>query len=155
MESMEAPKCLECDLDCALTNGREVYPHRKDLAKTPVWICRRCNARVGCHPGSIRPLGFPANEALRKARALLHDRMLDPLWRDADDSLGPYQQRRLRVYRYLSETLKIPRDQTHTAMFDLDTCRRAWRALKGVTYQMIHDRREAQKKADAKKEPAA
>lgn len=144
-----APVCPACARTCELTNGFEVYPRRPDLIETPFWICRGCSARVGCHPGSTRPLGTPASSAVRRARQMLHNFMLDPLWRDASRDFGPPGMRRSRTYRYLGEMLGIPRERVHVGSFDLETCRRAWRALRGVTYEQIHARREAQKRAEA------
>lgn len=143
-----APHCATCSRDCELTTGFEIYPRRADLASKPIWICRGCSARVGCHPGTTNALGTPANEQVRRARSMLHDQRLDPLWRDAPRSFGPNGQRRKRVYRYLGEQLGIPYESVHVGSFDLETCRRAWLALHGVTYQQVHEWREAQKRAE-------
>lgn len=142
-----APICPACTRAARLSSGSEIYPHRADLAGVPVWICDGCGARVGCHPGTTKPLGTPANEQLRKARILLHERMIDPLWREGADAF--YQEgdsaakRRLRqvararVYAFLAHRLGIKRKDCHTGLFDLDTCRRAWRALDGVSYSQV------------------
>ncbi|CUA90875.1 Protein of unknown function (DUF3268) [Chelatococcus sambhunathii] len=144
----EAPVCPACHLVCRLTNGREVYSHRPDLHDKPIWRCDGCDGYVGCHPGTTRPLGTPAGAELRRARMLLHDQMIDPLWMTAIEA-GGYQPEdraarakivraaRNRVYAFLAERLGLSREETHTAFFDLETCRRAWRALQGVTYPEI------------------
>lgn len=144
----QAPHCSACDRACELTSGAELWPHRPDLADKPSWICRGCKARVGCHPGTTRPLGTPADAQLRRARMMLHDGLLDPLWRLADRKLyGKRAIRRARTYRWLGEKLEIPRELVHVGLFDLETCRRAWRILRGVTYRDIHEHRMAQKRA--------
>lgn len=140
-----APTCAKCKRDCELVAGAVVYPHRDDLRDLRVWLCRGCGARVGCHPGTSRPLGNPADAATRRARITLHNDMLDPLWKRASKKFGPPGLRRARTYRFLAHKLGLERDQTHTGMFDIETCRRAWRALNGVTYEQIHEWREAQK----------
>lgn len=146
--TMTAPHCARCSRDCELTNGFEIYPHRADLAENPIWICRGCKARVGCHPGTTNALGLPADSETRRARSMLHNALLDPLWRHADRSLGPHGQRRKRVYRFLGDRLGIPYESVHVGNFDIETCRRAWLALKGVTYQQVHEWREAQKRGE-------
>lgn len=140
--------CPGCQREAELTDGAEVYPHRLDLSAKKFWICRPCGACVGCHPGTTRPLGMLANAELRRARMLLHNRMLDPLWQTADqyDGYAPEDERarkkirrraRERVYKYLANRLGLPREETHTGLFDLETCRRAWTALRGITYADI------------------
>lgn len=147
-----APHCTACDRDCELTNGAELWPHRSDLADVPNWICRGCSARVGCHPGTTKPLGTPANAQLRRARRMLHDGLLDPLWRFASREYGKPAVRRARTYRWLGEKLGIPRELVHVGHFDLHTCRRAWRILRGITYREIHEHRMAQKRANNEQE---
>lgn len=147
---MIPPTCGECQGTSALTSGLEIYPHRPDLHDKPIWKCEGCGAYVGCHPGTTNPLGTPAGHALRQARMLLHNRMIDPLWKTADRCgfYSPKTERsrkairrraRERVYIFLSQQLGIGRDETHTGMFDIETCRRAWKALQGVTYQEIRE----------------
>lgn len=145
----KAPHCTACARDCELTTAAELYPRRPDLARVPVWICRGCGARVGCHPGTERALGTPANAELRRARRMLHNSLLDPLWKHADRArFGKAAIRRARVYRWLGEQLGIPREDVHVGCFDIETCRRAWRALRGVRYEQIHEHRMAQKRAE-------
>ncbi len=144
-----APSCSTCSGRLArLTDGREIYPHRSDLHDKPIWKCDGCGGYVGCHPGSTRSLGTPADAALRFARSALHDRMIDPLWHLADmqacyhpeDEAARSKIRkaaRSRTYAYLAEQLDLSRDECHTAMFDLVICRRAWTALRGVSPEHI------------------
>lgn len=139
-----APACLHCSQAAALLSGRDVYANRPELADKRFWVCVPCDAWVGCHGATTKPLGFPANAELRRARMLLHGR-LDPLW-DHAEQCGLYSPEdpkairiirniaRARVYAYLAWRLGIDRDECHTAMFDLETCRRAWVALAGATY---------------------
>lgn len=77
--------CCYCtkDVKPRLTDGREIYPHRKDLSNLPFWICRDCGNYVGCyHKTSDRtkPLGIIPTSRLRKARGHIHQ-ILDPLWK--------------------------------------------------------------------------
>ena len=120
----KAPDCPACNRLSRLTTGREIYPHRPDLFDKPFYVCDGCKAYCGCHPGTTKPLGTPAGPELRKARGFVHGR-LDPLWRAARDR----KRARSRIYAWLSKELGIPAEQTHTGLFDIDTCRRAYRAL--------------------------
>ncbi|MGI9484760.1 MAG: zinc-finger-containing protein [Geminicoccaceae bacterium] len=82
--------CLHCGGDCGLTEGVEIYPHRPDLADKQIWKCDPCQATVGCHPGTLNPLGHAADEPTRKARSNLHDLRLDLIWKSQPDK--PAQQ---------------------------------------------------------------
>lgn len=169
---MNAPTCPDCDIVARLTNGREIYPHRPDLSEKPIYVCDGCGARVGCHPGTTKPMGTPAGTALRDARHQLHAKRIDPLWQNAwrDEEHAESQKHsksgrrangscarkarkaivssaRGKVYAFLADQMQIPRDECHTGMFDLARCRAAWRALQGVTYQHIQDWAKARKEA--------
>lgn len=149
-----APIC--CGVPTRLTDGREIYPNRADLADKAIYVCDACGARVGCHPGTTNALGIPANAQLRDARMKLHDRMIDPLWMTADQT-GDYapedekarmiirQAARGRVYAYLAHKMGLDRKDTHTANFTLEQCRDAWQALQGVTYPEIRAWAKARK----------
>jgi zinc-finger-containing domain len=128
--------CIHCNGVCRLTDGREVYPHRTDLADKPIWKCKVCpDSTVGCHPGGTEALGFAANKETRNARMKLHNEMLDPLWRDKELLRAiPKKQRgpsaRRRVYAFLSAKMDLPRDETHTGMWTIEQCRQAWKLLR-------------------------
>jgi hypothetical protein len=160
-----APICTTCETAARLTDGREIYPHRQDLADKPIWACTVCeDTYVGCHPGTEDPLGFPADAALREARQLLHQRRIDPLWKHAPRTGGygrldeegtrtVQRAARGRVYGFLAERMGLTRESCHTAMFTIEQCRAAWEALTGVTYPEIRewakfgDRRSAKRRA--------
>jgi len=76
--------CNACKIkaECRLTDGREIYPHRKDLAALPFWKCDTCGNYVGCHhktDNRTNPLGTIPTEETRKARSMVH-RHIDPMW---------------------------------------------------------------------------
>lgn len=109
-----APTCPHCQHATALVGGAVVYPHRSDLASKKFWLCHPCDAYVGCHPGTERPLGTPAGKALRGMRSRVHA-ALDPLWRSG-------RMTRNEVYRRLAEGSNIPKDECHVGMYDVDRC---------------------------------
>lgn len=150
------PACAHCSVPAVLVSGMDVYPHRPDLGLLSFWRCVPCDATVGCHKGTRRALGRPANAELGKARVTLHEQMVDPLWKTAVESVGytPEDPRaiaiirntaRARVYEYLGWRLGLDRDECHVAQFDLVQCRRAWVALRGITYPEIRDWAKARK----------
>lgn len=143
------PACPYCSGGTVLLTGRDIHQR--------LWICVPCDAYVGCHPGTTKPLGTPANAELRRARMLLHNQRLDPIWKRAE-TCGEYTPEdykavgkirsvaRSRTYAFLGWKLGLDRSECHTALFDLETCRRAWVALTGVTYPDVrawHKAREA------------
>jgi hypothetical protein len=86
------------------------------------YSCQPCGAWVGCHPGTVKPLGRLANAELRKAKMHVHA-VFDPLWKSGAMS-------RSEAYRRLSDALGLPASETHVGMFDVETCRRAYRAAR-------------------------
>ena len=70
-----------CDVQARLTDGREIYPHRGDLADLPFWRCK-CGEFVGCHHKTkyrTRPLGCIPSPEMRNARKHIHS-LIDPEW---------------------------------------------------------------------------
>jgi hypothetical protein len=122
----KSPPCLHCQGDTHLVDGSKVYPHRPDLFSKWFWLCD-CGAYCGCHPGTTKPLGFPANKETRQARLKLHHERLDPLWKSKPK--GQRKESRTRVYEFLSERMNLSRDNTHTGMFTIEQCREAWSVL--------------------------
>lgn len=77
--------CCGCqrDVSARLTDGKEVYPHRRDLARIPFWKCDTCGNTVGCHHKTInwtKPLGCIPTAELKAARQEVH-RVIDPMWK--------------------------------------------------------------------------
>lgn len=57
-----------------------------------IWLCRDCDAFVGCHNNTKTPKGrFLAREDLRKARRAAHA-AIDPLWQT-----GKYKRRTIYI----------------------------------------------------------
>lgn len=133
--------CLHCQKPARLTTGKEIYPHRPDLFSKPIWKCDDCDATCGCHPGGNNPLGYPANKQTRNARMQLHNARLDPLWKSGPKKLR--KSLRVAVYRHLSECMEIPSEKTHTGMFDIEQCRKAWKCLSQITQAQLIERLKA------------
>ena len=84
-----------------------------------IYLCRRCNAYVGVHRGTDRPLGRLANAELRHWKKAAHN-AFDPLWK-----YGCFRGHRVAAYHWLSERLGLPIEKTQIGMFDTALCKRA------------------------------
>lgn len=125
----EPPKCSHCGTSAKLVSGRALYSHRIDLRSKLFWKCPVCpDSHCGCHPNSDVPLGTPADAITRGHRILVHQK-LDPLWMLPGLSWTKRRAKRKAVYKKLAETMGIPVDSCHTALFDVSTCKNAIRAM--------------------------
>ena len=108
--------CHYCFRKPELVGGDTIYPHRPDLYEKKFYLCRPCDAYVGCHPGTTEPLGRLANAELRKAKQAAHA-AFDPKWKGGD-------MKRKEAYAWLATQLGIDFNDCHIGMFDVETCRR-------------------------------
>lgn len=102
--------CPYCHRPTQLVDSSEVYGRSYGM----IYLCRPCNAYVGCHQGTTNALGRVANAELRIAKKLAYEKF-DPLWRNG------YMTRH-EAYKWLSDKLGIPAEYTHIGMFNVDTC---------------------------------
>lgn len=109
-------KCHYCQGDAKFVGGQDIYPHRPDLWGKKFYLCKPCDAYVGCHPNSVNPLGILANAKLRAMKSSAHA-AFDPMWRNGDMT-------RSAAYSWLASTLEIEKDQCHIGMFNEFTCMR-------------------------------
>jgi len=107
--------CQYCGKHAKAVTGAVIYPHRRDLASLKFYQCSPCDAFVGCHKLSGRPLGTLANSELREWRKRAHA-AFDPLWRDHVFSS------RANAYAWIAEKMKLTKKDTHIAMFDAAKC---------------------------------
>jgi hypothetical protein len=105
--------CPYCGNNAVLVGGKSIYPHRSDLYRKWFYLCQPCDAYVGCHPNKA-PLGRLANRQLRIAKMQAHS-VFDPLWKEG-------QMTRTQAYKWLSEKMKIPVNETHIGLFDIGQC---------------------------------
>jgi hypothetical protein len=110
-----APKCPYCGYPSERVTGKAIYRHRPDLWDKKFYLCKPCDAYVGCHPDSDMPLGRLADAELRKAKNLAHT-AFDPIWKENLMS-------RSNAYGWLSKQLNIPKHKCHIGMFDIETCK--------------------------------
>jgi hypothetical protein len=107
--------CPYCNDNALLVTGKEIYPHRTDLYNKEFWQCKKCDAYVGCHPNTSKPLGRLANAELRQAKMKAH-RAFDPLWKKGE-------MKRTEAYQWLADKLEIKVSDCHIGMFNIDMCK--------------------------------
>lgn len=116
---MKTPEiCRYCGGVIRLVNAERIYgdkaAKRLGLAGEMIYQCQNCNARVGCHKGTTRPLGNVANEALRLKRIETHH-VFDAYWKSQ-------HMTRTGAYKWLSQQMRLPVKLTHIGGFEMDQC---------------------------------
>ena len=114
---MKPQRCPFCRSSVSLIDSAQVFGRSYGF----IYLCDsypNCDARVRCHPGSIKPLGTLADQELRRWRSLVH-RKFDPLWQS-----GVFSSRQA-AYKWLSKVMKLSLERTHVAMFNIRQCQRA------------------------------
>jgi hypothetical protein len=121
------PTCPYCGRDAVLVISGPRYRPQYG----PYWTCEPCDARVGVHRGTFRPLGRLANSELRAARIAAHE-AFDPLWHRAASAYPDRRNNRnvlkrigrTRAYQWLADRLGIPISACHIGEFDVGQCMR-------------------------------
>ena len=101
---LEIPKiCRYCGGVVRLAPAAEVYgaaaARRLGIEREKFYQCQNCNARVGCHKGTTRPLGNLANETLRLKRKETHQ-IFDSFWRERGMT-------RTQGYHWMAKKLRL------------------------------------------------
>lgn len=104
--------CPYCGKEARWCDNAERYGRRYGKSYMCYW-CKDCDAYVGCHQNTRKPLGTMANAELRQWRMKAHD-VIDPLWKKG-------KMRRDDVYKMLSEKLGF---DVHVGESDIATCKR-------------------------------
>ena len=109
--------CRYCGGVIRLEPARKIYGASTDrlgLANEKIYLCQNCNARVGCHKGTNRPLGNVANEVLRLKRRETH-LVFDGFWKGIGMS-------RTQAYKWLANRMDLPEKEAHIGGFEMDQC---------------------------------
>lgn len=88
-----------------------------------VWYCEPCNAWVGVHKGTDKPLGRLANAELRELKKEAH-KYFDPLWEMKMKQGYKKGHARAKAYKWLAGEMGIDGKLCHIGMFDEDQCGR-------------------------------
>ena len=113
-KSVRATICPYCGEKSVKTTGAKIYPHRKDLKHLTLYHCAPCDAYVGTHKGSVKPLGRLANKELRAAKSAAH-RAFDEIWKQRHLS-------RSAAYATLAKYVSLTPKNCHIGMFDIEQC---------------------------------
>lgn len=118
---LEIPKiCRYCGGVVHLVSAADVYgmaaAKRLGIEQENFYQCQNCNARVGCHKGTTRPLGNLANEALRMKRKETHQ-IFDSFWRERGMT-------RTQGYHWMAKKLRLSEQLAHIGGFEMDRCQR-------------------------------
>ena len=104
--------CRYCGGKVILTDSSKIYG--KDYGD--IYLCTTCNAFVGVHKGSGKPLGTLANSIFRTKRKETHE-VFDKFWKDNHMS-------RTEGYKWLSEKMGLPFKSTHIGYFEIEECQK-------------------------------
>lgn len=116
MKRNDRVTCQYCNLTAAKVHGIDIYPHRPDLQSKVFYLCKGCDAYVGCHPGTSIPLGILANAELRQAKRDAH-LAFDRLWKEGRIT-------RSKAYIVLARLMMRNPKNTHIGMMSVEQCRR-------------------------------
>lgn len=112
--------CRYCGGAVRLVSASKVYgpaaAARLGIERQSFYQCQNCNARVGCHPGSTRPLGNLANEALRMKRMETHH-VFDSFWEERGMS-------RTQAYKWMAKKMRLSEELAHIGGFEIDRCQK-------------------------------
>lgn len=135
----KAPSCIHCGQDAVLHLTSDAF-YQKDYG--PVWVCADCDALVGCHPGTQRPMGTPANAEVRRLRSIVH-KLFDVLWKVKRKRTGDRGSRG-KAYAWFAAELGLAKEWCHISMFDAEICERAIVLLSPFAKKLLkrHIRRE-------------
>jgi len=99
------------------------------------WLCvryPRCDAYVGCHPGTQRPLGTLANKSLRNLRVTTHTNF-DQLWKQGKIS-------RKESYLLLQDALNLQPEQAHISRLNERECQRIIKLMCSGSLESVIER---------------
>lgn len=108
-------KCDYCGCVAKFCDSKIVYG--RSYGK--IYYCGDCNAYVGVHKGTDKPLGRLANAELRYWKKAAHA-AFDPLWK-----YGRFRGYRNAAYGWLADRMGLPVEKTHIGMFDVAQCKKA------------------------------
>jgi hypothetical protein len=104
-------KCTYCGREAEWVPNKDLYGRNYGKSYM-IWLCRPCDAYVGCHNNTRTPKGSFANRELRAARRAAHA-AIDPLWQS-----GKYNRK--TVYIRLKEAFG---EWVHVGTSDVQRCK--------------------------------
>lgn len=122
--------CPYCNLPSEYVSSLEVYNTDYGM----IYLCRPCNAYVGCHAGTDKALGRLANSVLRKWKIEAH-KHFDFIWKSK-------RMRRGEAYKWLSKQIEVPLEYTHIGMLSEETLKKVC----DVSIKFMHQNKKIKKK---------
>lgn len=102
--------CEYCGGKVIFTDSAAIYGKSRGM----IYLCTNCNASVGVHKGTNKPLGTLANTVLKLKRQEAH-RVFDAVWKTRGDT-------RSEAYEWLAGCMSLPKHRTHIACFNVEQC---------------------------------
>lgn len=109
--------CPYCDKVAIWTENKAIYGNNYGKSYM-CYYCKPCDAYVGCHNNTRKPLGTMANAETREWRKTAHA-AFDPIWKSGKMS-------RSKAYRILSKSLG---KEIHIGEADIRTCQNILHAV--------------------------
>ena len=109
--------CPYCHRPAKWVENKEIYG--KNYGRSfMIWLCQPCNAYVGTHQNTKKPLGTMADRLTREWRKKAHE-VFDPLWKEGHHS---------RDGAYILLSRKMGKE-THIGESDVETCKKIIQVL--------------------------
>ena len=102
--------CQYCKKPAKFVDSKIIYGKSYGM----IYLCKDCNAYVGVHKGTSRPLGILANAELREWKKKAHA-SFDPLWKTK-------LMTRREAYEWLAKQMGKSLEKCHIGMFDVSEC---------------------------------
>ena len=102
--------CQYCKKTAKFVDSKIIYGKSYGM----IYLCKECNAYVGVHKGTNRPLGILANAELREWKKKAHA-SFDPLWKTK-------LMTRREAYEWLAKQMGKSLEKCHIGMFDVSEC---------------------------------
>ncbi len=109
-------KCDYCEKEALFCDSIVVY---KWKSYGMIYYCKDCEAWVGVHKGTRKPLGRLAKKELRELKCQAHF-AFDRLWKKKKNKRAA----RAKAYTWLAKKLGIEEEKCHIGMFDEETCKK-------------------------------
>lgn len=105
-------KCPYCDSPADFIDSNRYYSSKMSYGM--IYICRPCDAVVGVHGNTAKPLGTLAKPTLRSLRKCCHE-ILDKMWKRG-------KMNRYEAYHHLSQIMDMTKDEAHIGLFREQDC---------------------------------
>lgn len=110
--------CPYCGQQAKYVDSKVVYG--RSYGK--IYLCKECDAYVGVHKGTDKPLGRLADKELRYWKMAAHD-AFDPIWQTK-------KMKRNQAYKWLAERMGLSPQEAHIGMFDVLQCKKVIKICK-------------------------